>query len=69
MIGGDDCILNLVLALSLCNIFIEGKLESGENQMLIIKLSESGTSGKEMGGDLNRLDPPKIEDYSKRMAT
>ena len=69
VIEGGDWILNLVSALSLCNIFAEGKLDSEENQMQITELNESWTSGEEMGGDLNRLEPPKIEDYSKRLAT
>ena len=66
MIEGDDCILNLVSTSILCTMFIEGNLGSKENQMKITKLNESKASGKEMGGDLNRIKPPKIEDYSKK---
>ena len=44
-------------------------MESKENQMQITELSEYKASGEEMGGDLNRPELPKIEDYSKRMAT
>ena len=71
MIEGKD--LNLVLTFSLCRMLVEGNLERKENQMHLelseSELSELEASDEGMGGDLNRIEPPKMEDYSKHMAT
>ena len=37
--------------------------------MRITEVGELEISGEEMGGDLNRLEPTKIENFKDRMAT
>ena len=51
------------------NTSVVNELESKKVQMQITKIGGSGISGEEMGGDLNRLEPTRIEDFSKRMVT
>ena len=64
-----DVILNPVVVLLIKNIPIVNKLEGKKAQMQITKIGGLEISGEEMGGDLNRFEPTKIEDFKEWMVT
>ena len=45
------------------------KLDDKEVQMHITKVGHLEISKKEIGGDLNRLEPTKIKNFKEEMAT
>ena len=47
---------------------IHRKLDDKEVEMCITKMGDSKISREEMGGDLNRLEPTKMENFKDRMA-